>query len=104
MGVKTWTSRRYSAAAGSIYLRRLYNLALVVILHVTSENGGFAGTLRGLVKRISPQVRQRKVISTDPTGDADARVIEVRIALSQNSASMVKNLTGIKVIARFIPK
>mgnify|MGYP002866110499 CR=1 FL=1 len=68
-----------------------------------SENGGFDGKLFGLVKEISPQVRQRKVLSTDPTGDADARVIIVKVSLEKNSSSLVSNLTGMKVIARFDP-
>tara|TARA_Y100001968_G_C19453902_1_gene770744 strand:+ start:3029 stop:3949 length:921 start_codon:yes stop_codon:yes gene_type:complete len=68
-----------------------------------SENGGFKDTLIGNVIRISPQVRQRKVLSTDPTGDADARVVEVQVKLSPESIEVVKHLTGIKVIARFQP-
>ena len=52
---------------------------------------------------ISPQVRQRRVLSTDPTGDADSRVIEVRVKLDNLSAKKVSNLTGLKVIARFQP-
>ena len=71
---------------------------------LTSENGGFKGTLKGSVDRISPQVRQRKVLSTDPTGDADARVVEVRVVLDSISASRVSHFTGMKVIARFNPK
>jgi len=70
---------------------------------MTSENGGFKGTLKGRVKRISPQVRQRRVLSTDPTGDADARIVEVRVALDTESALQVSRLTGMKVIARFQP-
>lgn len=65
-----------------------------------SENGGFQGTLSGEVIRISPQVRQRSVLSTDPTGDADARVVEVRVALSPADSQRVRDLTGLKVIAR----
>ena len=67
---------------------------------LTSENGGFQGTLRGQVVRISPQVRQREVLSTDPTGDADARIVEVRVALDPADARRVRDLTGLKVIAR----
>ena len=52
---------------------------------------------------ISPQVRQRRVLSTDPTGDADARVVEVRVKLDQSSVEQVSRLTGMKVIARFLP-
>lgn len=65
-----------------------------------SENGGFQGSLQGEVIRISPQVRQRTVLSTDPTGDADARVVEVRVALSPADSRRVRNRTGLKVIAR----
>ena len=68
---------------------------------LVSENGGFDGTLYGKVRKISPQVRQRKVLSTDPTGDADARIVEVRITLETNSSVKVKNYTGMKVIAKF---
>ncbi len=67
---------------------------------LTSENGGFQGILRGQVVRISPQVRQREVLSTDPTGDADARIVEVRVALDPDDARRVRDLTGLKVIAR----
>tara|TARA_Y100001968_G_C19365405_1_gene722247 strand:- start:39 stop:965 length:927 start_codon:yes stop_codon:yes gene_type:complete len=66
-----------------------------------SENGGFKGTLYGIVIRVSPQVRQRKVLSTDPTGDADARVVEVQVKLDHESSKSVQSFTGMKVIARF---
>ncbi len=70
---------------------------------LTSENGGFSGTLAGTVSRISPQVRQREVLSTDPTRDADARIVEVRLRLDPDDARRVRDLTGLKVIARLEP-
>ena len=73
------------------------------IVDLISENGGFNGSLKGQVNLISPQVRQRRVLSTDPTGDADSRVIEVRVKLDNSSAKKVSHLTGMKVIARFQP-
>ena len=73
-------------------------------VELTSENGGFNGILVGQVVRINPQVKQRKVLSTDPTGDADARIIEVLVKLNQESIEKVKSFAGMKVIARFIPK
>ncbi len=72
-------------------------------VRLTSENGGFTGTLAGRVSRISPQVRQRQVLSTDPTGDADARIVEVRVQLDPADAQRVRQLTGLKVIARLAP-
>ena len=73
-------------------------------VELTSENGGFEDKLFGFVVRINPRVKQRKVLSTDPTGDADARVIEVLVKLNQDSIEKVKTFAGMKVIARFIPK
>tara|TARA_Y100000589_G_scaffold312135_1_gene332152 strand:- start:237 stop:1154 length:918 start_codon:yes stop_codon:yes gene_type:complete len=73
-------------------------------VELTSENGGFDDKLFGVVARINPQVKQRKVLSTDPTGDADARIIEVLVKLNQESIEKVKSFAGMKVIAKFIPK
>ena len=73
------------------------------VVDLISENGGFSGSLRGQVNMISPQVRQRRVLSTDPTGDADSRVVEVRVKLDNSSVEKVSHLTGMKVIARFKP-
>ncbi len=70
---------------------------------LSSENGGFEGQLKGKVVRISPQVEQRSVLSTDPTGDADARVVEVLVQLEPADASRVSRLSGLKLIARFEP-
>ena len=72
-------------------------------VELISENGGFKETLKGKVIRISPQVKQRKVLSTDPTGDADSRIIEVLVKLDKESIVLVQNYAGMKVIARFIP-
>jgi len=70
---------------------------------LTSENGGFSGTLQGSVSRISPKVRQREVLSTDPTADSDARIVEVRVRLEPADGQRVAALTGLKVIARLEP-
>ncbi len=84
-----------------VYESDINRISLGQPVTLTSENGGFKGTLEGRVERITPQVRQRKVLSTDPTGDADARVIEVDVVLSPESAQRVTQLSGLKVIARF---
>ena len=73
-------------------------------VELISENGGFDETLNGKVIRINPQVKQRKVLSTDPTGDADARIIKVLVSLDDKSILRVKSFAGMKVIAKFIPK
>lgn len=86
-----------------VYESDIDRIRLDQLVRLTSENGGFSGTLRGTVIRISPQVQQREVLSTDPTGDADARVVEVLVALDAADARKVIRLAGLKVIARFEP-
>ena len=86
-----------------VYESDIARIRLEQLVRLTSENGGFSGTLKGTVIRISPQVQQREVLSTDPTGDADARVVEVLVALDASDARRVVRLAGLKVIARFEP-
>ena len=87
-------------AVVEVYESDIDRVQLGQSVSLISENGGFQGTLQGEVIRISPQVRQRSVLSTDPTGDADARVVEVRVSLNPADSQRVKDLTGLKVIAR----
>ena len=90
-------------AVAEVYESDINRVKLGQTVTLVSENGGFSGSLQARVIRISPQVRQRAVLSTDPTGDADARVVEVRLALDPADASQVRDLAGLKVIARFTP-
>ncbi len=90
-------------AVAEVYESDINRVKLGQVVSLVSENGGFSGTLQARVIRISPQVRQRAVLSTDPTGDADARVVEVRLALDPSDAGKVRDLAGLKVIARFTP-
>ncbi|MEB3354829.1 MAG: HlyD family efflux transporter periplasmic adaptor subunit [Cyanobacteriota bacterium] len=90
-------------AVAEVYESDINRVKLGQNATLVSENGGFAGSLGARVIRISPQVRQRAVLSTDPTGDADARVVEVRLALDPADAAKVRDLAGLKVIARFNP-
>jgi len=68
-----------------------------------SESGGFRGVLEARVLRISPQVRQRQVLSTDPSADADARIVEVRLEIAADQSQRLRSLAGLKVLARFQP-
>ncbi len=102
-GVIEVGANRTMEALIEVYESDVIRIKVGQVVNLTSENGGFKGTLSGQVMLISPQVRQRKVLSTDPTGDADARVVEVRVSLDSRSAALVKQFTGMKVIARFVP-
>jgi HlyD family secretion protein len=90
-------------AVAEVYESDINRVKLGQTVTLVSENGGFSGSLEARVIRISPQVRQRAVLSTDPTGDADARVVEVRLALDPADAAKVRDRAGLKLIARFTP-
>tara|TARA_B100000214_G_scaffold292318_1_gene222036 strand:- start:554 stop:1405 length:852 start_codon:yes stop_codon:yes gene_type:complete len=102
-GVLNVGSNQLMEALIEVYESDIERVQMGQAVELISENGGFNGSLKGQVILISPQVRQRRVLSTDPTGDADSRVIEVRVKLDNSSAEKVSHLTGIKVIARFQP-
>ena len=87
-----------------VYESDIDRVSLDQNVELISENGGFEETLIGKVIRINPQVKQSNVLSTDPTGDADARIIKVLVSLDDKSMLRVKSFAGMKVIAKFIPK
>ncbi|MGB6296321.1 MAG: HlyD family efflux transporter periplasmic adaptor subunit [Rivularia sp. (in: cyanobacteria)] len=73
---------------------RLGQLASIV-----SDNGAFSGRLQGTVSEIGRKIGNRNVLNTDPAADVDARVVEVKIALSEQDKERVSGLTNAKVIA-----
>ena len=102
-GVLELAASEHMQALLEVYESDINRVRLGQSVTLTSENGGFSGQLSGRVVRISPQVRQRQVLSTDPTQDADARIVEVRVELDPEDARRVRRLTGLKVIARLQP-
>jgi HlyD family secretion protein len=102
-GVLELAASEHMQALLEVYESDINRVRLGQSVTMISENGGFTGELRGRVVRISPQVRQRQVLSTDPTQDADARIVEVRVELDPEDAQRVRRLTGLKVIARLQP-
>ena len=100
-GVMSVGASQTMQALVEVYESDVARVRLGQTVSLLSENGGFDGALSGRVVKISPQVQQRGVLSTDPTGDVDARVIEVNVALDPQSEQRVSRLAGLKVIARF---
>lgn len=100
-GVMSVGASQAMQALVEVYESDVARVRVGQMVSLLSENGGFDGALSGRVVKISPQVQQRGVLSTDPTGDVDARVIEVNVALDPESEQRVSRLAGLKVIARF---
>lgn len=62
---------------------------------ITSRNGAFGDTLTGTVSDIGLQIAKNDVLDDDPAANADARVVEVRVAVDQSEA--VAALTNLQV-------
>lgn len=62
---------------------------------ITSRNGAFEQTITGQVEEIGLQIFKNDVLDDDPAANADARVVEVRIAIDQDE--VVKQLTNLQV-------
>lgn len=65
---------------------------------VTSENRAFDGEIRGTVKEVGRQVGKQNILDSDPAADVDARVVEVRVALTPEDSQRVSGLTYGRVI------
>ncbi|MEO1506097.1 MAG: efflux RND transporter periplasmic adaptor subunit [Cyanobacteria bacterium J06633_23] len=60
---------------------------------ITSRNGAFEGVLSGTVETIGLQIFKNDVLDDDPAANADARIVEVRIAVDQDqTVAMLTNL------------
>ncbi|MBD2570523.1 HlyD family efflux transporter periplasmic adaptor subunit [Anabaena lutea] len=65
---------------------------------ITSDNGAFNGQLTGTIASIGRKIGKKDVLNTDPAADVDARVIEVKIAISPENSQRVSGLTNAKVV------
>jgi HlyD family secretion protein len=65
---------------------------------ISSDNGAFNGQLQGTIFEIGRKIGKKDVLNTDPAADVDARVVEVKIALSQQDSERVSGLTYAQVV------
>ena len=64
---------------------------------VTVTSSAIAGKLRGTVEKIGLEIERQNVVNTDPTANIDARVVEVKVKLDQESSQKVAGLTNLQV-------
>lgn len=64
---------------------------------IVSENGGFPEDLTGTVEQIGLQVKKVDILGTDPATNSNARVVEVKIRLNEQSSQQVAGLTYMQV-------
>lgn len=82
-------------AVAEVYETDISKIRLGQAAVVTSDT--VAGSLTGRVERIGWQVRQQNVYDTNPTTDADARVVEIKIRLDPTASQKVRHLTNQRI-------
>ena len=64
---------------------------------VTVTSSAIDGKLQGTVEKIGLEIERQNVVNTDPTANIDARVVEVKVKLDQESSQKVAGLTNLQV-------
>ena len=112
--ILAWEGERPRDGEGVLELGRTDSMAVIAEIYETdigriavgqpaliqAEHGGFSGSLRGRVERIGLKISRRDVLSTDPTEDVDARVVEVQIALDPEASLVVGGFSRMQVLVR----
>ncbi|MBO3462814.1 HlyD family efflux transporter periplasmic adaptor subunit [Aetokthonos hydrillicola Thurmond2011] len=65
---------------------------------ISSDYGAFNGQLQGTIFQIGRTIGKKDVLNTDPAANIDARVVEVKIAVSQKDSERVSGLTNAQVV------
>ena len=87
------TSQMYAVA--EIYESDISKVKLGQQVKVTSD--AISGELRGTVERIGLEVQRQEVINTDPAANIDAKIVEVKVRLDEDSSQQVAGLTNLLV-------
>ncbi len=64
---------------------------------IVSRNGAFDEILSGTVAQVGLQIFKNDILDDDPAANADARVVEVRIRVSETDSEVVAGLTNLQV-------
>lgn len=63
----------------------------------TITSNGFEGELLGTVAETGLIIGKNEIVDADPAADVDARVVEVKIQLSEDASKAVEDLTNLQV-------
>lgn len=85
-------------AVAEVYESDINKVKLGQLVTITSS--AIEGKLTGTVEKIGLEIERQNVVNTDPTANIDARVVEVKIRLNEESSQKVAGLTNLQVNAR----
>ena len=87
------TSQMYAVA--EVYESDITKVKVGQQVKVTSD--AISGELHGTVEQIGWEVQRQEVINTDPAANIDAKIVEVRVRLNEESSQKVAGLTNLLV-------
>ena len=87
------TSQMYAVA--EIYEGDIDKVQVGQQVKITSN--AISGELQGTVEQIGLEVQRQEVINTDPAANIDAKVVEVKVLLTEESSKKVEGLTNLLV-------
>ncbi len=90
------TSQMYAMA--EVYESDISKIKLGQLVTVTSS--AISGKLTGTVAKIGLEIQRLDIVNTDPTANIDARVVEVKVKLDQESSQKAAGLTNLQVQTR----
>ena len=82
-------------AVAEVYESDIGKVKLGQKVNITSS--AISGELTGTVEHIGLEVKRQEVVNTDPTANIDAKVVEVKVRLDQESSQKVAGLTNLLV-------
>ena len=95
--------KKYFTPTPEVYENDIARVEPGQIAWISSENGSFAGELKGRVMSVGLQIGKNDVLDADPAADIDARVVEVKIQLSPQASKEVQRLTNANVFVKIEP-
>jgi HlyD family secretion protein len=87
------TSQMYAVA--EVYEIDISQVRIGQMAKVTSD--GLAKPLIGIVDQVGLEIAKKDVLDTDPASDVDARVVEVKVRLSEVDSQRVAGLSNLSV-------
>ena len=94
-GIVKMGQTRQMYAVAEVYQSNIGRVRVGKQVKLTSD--AIPGELQGIVKQIGLEVQRQEVINTDPTDNIDAKVVEVKVLLDEESSQKVEGLTNLSV-------
>jgi len=99
-GIVTMGQTQHMYAIAEVYETDITKIKIGQQAKITSH--AITEELSGIVEEIGLEVKRQQVVNTDPAANIDAKIVEVKIALDEESSQKVSGLTNLLVTIKII--